>query len=71
MIVNMERSEKEKLFELFAIIAEQIGMIFERIDDLRVETYELHERVDLLTIAADMDKADLVGLEERVNRLET
>lgn len=71
MIVFMERSEKEKLFELFAIIAEQLGMIFEQIDDLRIDVYQLHERIDLLALAVDMDKADLTSLEERVGRLET
>jgi hypothetical protein len=72
MMVGMEQPDKEELLqEVFAIIAEQIGMLFEQADAARLDALELREAVDFLGFRSDMDKEDFHRLEQRVDRLET
>jgi hypothetical protein len=68
----MEPSQKgELLEEIFAIIAEQIGMLFDVADAVRIDLIQLQEAVDLLGLRSDRDKEDFYRLEQRVDRLET
>jgi hypothetical protein len=72
MVVDMEQLDKDELLqEVFAIIAEQIGMLFEQADTVRMDIVELREAVDMLGFRSDMDKEDFHRLEQRVDRLET
>jgi hypothetical protein len=72
MMVIMEPSQKgELLEEIFAIIAEQIGMLFDVADAVRIDLIQLQEAVDLLGLRSDRDKEDFYRLEQRVDRLET
>lgn len=71
MVVMEEPYKEELLQEVFAIIAEQIGMLFDQMDEVRMDILELREAVNFVGFRFDMDKEDFHRLEQRVDRLES